>query len=235
MWFAACAWYCFCIIFQWLSFFLFFCFLRNSFKKVTESSKKEKTTKQQQQKKKGVKGNFRRLVLRRVYWNIFTSSTGREERERGAFFFSFFFVLFTLRACFIIRSNKAGENFLVSSEPVWKPELVTFPAAPVKNGCRRTMEGSTMPPQGLLRQVWLLLLFCPFFMLLFLYGTLSTAEKKEKTSGGGIMERSRPYHISLDGKFPPIYLFFSFFLSFPWTSYYSGQAVYSAWLWKRGE
>ena len=136
-----------------------------------------------------MKGNFRQLVLfRRVYWNIFTSSQQEEKKEREVFLlFVCFFVLLTLRAFFIIRSNKAGESFLASSEPVWKLELVTFPQRSVKNGCRRTMEGSTMPPQGLLRQVWLLLLFCPFFMLPFLHGTLSTAggEKKKKKTGGG--------------------------------------------------
>lgn len=70
------------------------------------------------------------------------------------------------------------------------------------------MEGSTMPPQGpLWRRGWLLLLLCPFALPLFFMVRFERRGAGCKTEGK-IIERSRPYRISLDGKFPLIEIFF---------------------------
>lgn len=117
-----------------------------------------------------------------------------------------------------------------------------------ENGCRNMMEGSTMPPQGLLRQVWLLLIFCPLTLAFFFFMTHFQQYNAGFKSEDKIIERSRPYHASLDKKkknppyiHPSLSLPFSLsldfyiynFFFFPGPFYYSGQAVYSAWLWKR--
>lgn len=119
--------------------------------------------------------------------------------------------------------NKAARLFYI------KGGRVDIFIATLKNGCRHTMEGSTMPPQGpLWRRGWLLLLLCPFVLPLFFMARFERRGAGCKTEGK-IIERSRPYRISLDGKFPLLEIFFSLLR----TSYYSGQAVYSARLWKR--